>query len=254
MRSVVRAARIEDQVTLSRIAREHLGPGAEAADVLQETWPGYEHVNVQAGLDDWLSAPGREHRLVGVVGARHQEFGLADLLQPEGPGYLPHPGGVSRLRLPSGPAGETRAVVQCGLYLLSEGDRHTLLLLRGPASEIGRESTTVQVASGDAEADAAVARELRRLANVHNVFRGQVLSFGGEVFGHGGGLLQFHERPAMTADQASHVVIAVHLGWGTCVWLDICAGRMLTSTQAMSAPCVRLPRASSSCAAPTSRS
>jgi hypothetical protein len=34
-----------------------------------------------------------------------------------------------------------------------------------------------------------------------NVFRGQVLSFGGEVFGHGEAVLSFHRRPTMTADQ-----------------------------------------------------
>nr|WP_243850603.1 ATP-binding protein [Modestobacter marinus] len=34
-----------------------------------------------------------------------------------------------------------------------------------------------------------------------NVFRGQVLSFGAEVFGHGQTLLQFHRRPALAADQ-----------------------------------------------------
>jgi ATP-dependent 26S proteasome regulatory subunit len=34
-----------------------------------------------------------------------------------------------------------------------------------------------------------------------NVFRGQVLSFGAEVFGHGQTLLQFHRRPTLGADQ-----------------------------------------------------
>jgi ATP-dependent 26S proteasome regulatory subunit len=33
----------------------------------------------------------------------------------------------------------------------------------------------------------------------HNVFRGQVLSFGGEVFGHGETLLQFHRRADLAA-------------------------------------------------------
>jgi hypothetical protein len=35
----------------------------------------------------------------------------------------------------------------------------------------------------------------------HNVFRGQVLSFGQEVFGGGQTLLQFHRRPSLGADQ-----------------------------------------------------
>jgi ATP-dependent 26S proteasome regulatory subunit len=46
-----------------------------------------------------------------------------------------------------------------------------------------------------------VATEIRAAVLQHNVFRGQVLSFGSEVFGHGQTLLQFHRRPTLTADQ-----------------------------------------------------
>lgn len=46
-----------------------------------------------------------------------------------------------------------------------------------------------------------IATELRSLALEHNVFRGQVLSFGQDVFGHGQSLLTFHRRPALQADQ-----------------------------------------------------
>ena len=36
----------------------------------------------------------------------------------------------------------------------------------------------------------------------HNVFRGQVISFGGDMFGERAAVLQFHRRPSMTADDA----------------------------------------------------
>jgi hypothetical protein len=44
--------------------------------------------------------------------------------------------------------------------------------------------------------------EIRRLAVEHNVFRGHVIEFGGEVFGHGRStLLQFLDRPHMGREQ-----------------------------------------------------
>ena len=36
---------------------EHLGHDAGELEVVEETWPGYDHVNVQAGLDAWLADP-----------------------------------------------------------------------------------------------------------------------------------------------------------------------------------------------------
>src|SRR5690349_16046603 len=65
-RKVVGAARADDQATFARLIGEHLGGQAESLDVVEETWPVYDHVNVQAGLDAWLAEPGRVHQLVGV--------------------------------------------------------------------------------------------------------------------------------------------------------------------------------------------
>jgi hypothetical protein len=68
LRAVVGAARAEVRPTLSRILAEHLGTGATGLDVIEETWPGYDHVNVQSGLDAWLAEPVRTWQLVGVAG------------------------------------------------------------------------------------------------------------------------------------------------------------------------------------------
>jgi ATP-dependent 26S proteasome regulatory subunit len=75
------------------------------------------------------------------------------------------------------------------------------VLLRAPNPEFGRNETSVQVVSTDPAAAADAAAEIRASTLEHNVFRGQVLSFGQEVFGHGQTLLQFHRRPTLTADQ-----------------------------------------------------
>ena len=204
VKAVVGAARAEDRVTLSGLLLGHLGTSGAALDVVEETWPGYEHVNVQAGLDTWLSHGGRTAQLVGVVGFQHRPFGLGELLSagPEAHDpYGPRPGNASRVNRAAGPDGESRPCVRCGIYLVTEGAARTAVLLRGPEPESGMPQTTVQVVSTDPGQAARTAAEVRAAAMAENVFRGQVLSFGAEVFGHGQTLLQFHRRPTLGADQ-----------------------------------------------------
>ena len=52
----------------------------------------------------------------------------------------------------------------------------------------------------DSEASPSLGSRVRDLALRHNVFRGRVLSFDGEMFGHGETILTFHPRPVMRAD------------------------------------------------------
>jgi hypothetical protein len=205
LRGLVRAARADERPTLSRILADHLGPECGRLDVVSESWSDYEHVNVQVALDAWLAEPGRSHRLVGVTGFQHREFGLAELLTGDAGGrwHGVRPGNVARVRRPVGPGGEVQACVRCGVYLVVEdGDRRTALLLRDADHESGMPRVTLQIASTDADRAGQVAAELRRLTVVHNVFRHQVLSFGGgQMFEYGQTVLRFHHRPQMSADE-----------------------------------------------------
>jgi hypothetical protein len=197
-------ARADEQPTLASILREHLDPGADEFAVVGESWPMYEHVNVQAGLDAWLAAPGREHELVGVIGFQHQQFGIAELLDSTSGlhhPFGPRPGNVSRSNMACGPGGAVRACVLCGLFLVSDGERRTALLFRAADVHSGIPLASLQVVSTEDGFAAQAAAEIRELALEHNVFRGQVLSFGSEVFGPGETLLHFHERAPMEADQ-----------------------------------------------------
>jgi hypothetical protein len=200
---VVGAARAGERGTLARTLLEHLGTDDEL-EVVEETWPGYEHVNVQAGLDAWSAAEGRATELVGIVGWQHRPFGLAELLGQEPDPhdrFGPRPGTASRVNRACGPDGEVRACLQCALLLVTEGDVRTAVLVRSPEAEMGRPVVSIQIASTRPGGAAATAAEIRRMAFERNVFRGQVLSFGGDVFGHGEALLHFHRRPAMGAEQ-----------------------------------------------------
>jgi len=203
IRWAVQAARTED-TPLPGMLRDHLGPDAAGFPVVSGSWQGYDLVNVQAGLNGWLAGWRREHELVGLTGYQHESFGLADLLQPGAERMWLGVGSVAMAALPAGPAGQTLACVQCGLYLASDGDTRFALLLRGPADSDPDGDTTLEVACADQASAQRVIDEVRRLAIARNVFRGQVISFGDGMFGHGrgsgGGGLRFHDRPQLGRD------------------------------------------------------
>lgn len=204
VRGLVGAARADERPTLSRLLADHLGPDCGRLDVVAESWSDYEHVNVQVGLDAWLAELGRSHRLVGVSGFQHREFGLAEMLTGDEGGrwHGLRPGNVARANRPVGPDGQVQACVRCGVYLVVEEGARTALLLRDADHESGMSKVTVQIVSTDPERAAEVAAELRRLTVVHNVFRHQVLSFGGgQMFDDSQTVLRFHHRPRMTAGE-----------------------------------------------------
>ena len=171
-------------------------------DVVEETWPG-----LRPG-----QRPGRARRLAGRPGRDARAGrGRERLPAPRvraGRAARP-PDGRSRaardrataatINLACGPDGEVRPCVRCGLYLVTEGDRRTAVLLRGAGPEYG--SAAGRRCRWSAPSPDAAPRRPRRsgLALEHNVFRGQVLSFGGEMFGHGQTLLRFHRRPDAAA-------------------------------------------------------
>jgi hypothetical protein len=204
LRRVVQAARAEDE-PVRRLLQEHLGPDAGGMPVVSGSWQGYDHVNLQVGLDAWLSGRGRAHTLVGLTGFRHSSFGLADLMQSGTDHFGIGVGSVAMTALSAGPGGQTRACVQCGLYLVSDGDARLALLLRGPDDSDSDSDASLEVACADQAAAQRVVDEIRRLAIARNVFRGQVVSFGGEVFGQGRRrMLRFLDRPQL--DRASVVL------------------------------------------------
>ncbi|GAB3786887.1 AAA family ATPase [Nocardioides ungokensis] len=203
VRRFVSQARAAERPTFRSVIAEHLGVPLADLPVVDEHWPAYEHVNVQAALDAWLEAPGRRHRLVGMADYRHRgPFGLADLLGQDGSMHHhgPRPGNVTRTSMPSGPAGRTRECLRAALVLVEEGPDRIALLLRGADPESEMRGVSVEAVANRDGLATAVTAALRQLALDLNVYRGQVVSFGHSTFGERSSLLRFHERPAMTAD------------------------------------------------------
>jgi hypothetical protein len=196
----VAAARAEEQ-SVGRLLSEHLGAATSDLPVAQGSWPAYDRVNVQTALDAWLAAAGREHHVVGLTQYRHRDFGLSDLLHSTerwGPGV----GSVETQALPAGPGDLTRPCVQCAIYLTSDADGQAALLVRGPEDHGVIDGVNIEVAATGPDRASRIVAEIRQLSIEHNVFRGHVISFGDEVFGHhGSALLSFLDRPDIARDQ-----------------------------------------------------
>lgn len=209
VRRFVSAARADEVATLPRLLAEHLGPEVAALPVVSESWPPYEHVNVQLGFEAWLAGGGRDHELVGITGFQHRMFGLADLSQQETAMHGPGVGSVAMANLPSGPGDATHPCVQCALYLVRDGSTAYAVLVRGSDSRGPQQSVMVEVQAADPTRAAGLLAEVRALAIERNVYRGQVLSFGSDMFGPEQAPLAFHDRP--TLDRAALVLPAALL-------------------------------------------
>ncbi len=138
MQRTVAAARAEEE-SVSRLLADHLGTGDATPPIAMGSWPAYDQVNVQTGLETWLAEPGRAHQLVGLTRFRHRDFSLADLLQDRSQPWNPGVGSVATEAIPAGPDGATRACVQCGIYLVTDDDGVAALLIRGHVIAFGDE-------------------------------------------------------------------------------------------------------------------
>ena len=198
-RRIVRAARADDRPTFPRLLAAHLGR-LDGLEVVEESWPSYEHVNVQVGLDAWLQREGLDHELVGMAAFRHRDFGLTDLLRPRDvDSYGPVPGNVAWTQLPCGPGGQVRRAVRAGLYLVDDGTTQSAVMVVAGDPESGMSGLRVHIVANRPQAAAEIAAAVRALALEHNVFRGQRISFGRDMFGERDTVLQFHARPTTTA-------------------------------------------------------
>lgn len=197
LRRFVTAARADEKLTAASVLAEHFDGRTAALPVVSDSWPPHEHVNVQLGLENWLSVEGREHEQVGLTGFQHRMFTLADLLHPEHPMQVPGLGSVAMANQPSGPDGETHPCAQCALYLVNDAEGPLAILLRGSDSRGSQQSVLVEVMAADPERASTVLADIRIGADERNVFRGQVLSFGGQWFGPDQAPLHIHRRPVM---------------------------------------------------------
>ena len=194
----VAQAREAERPRFRTIIGDYLAVPTDHLPITEEQWPAYEHVNVQAALDAWTAV--RDHEVIGVTGYRHRgPFGMSELVGGGDPDvfHTPHPGNVARVTLPAGPDGLTRECYRAVVILARDGGAHVAVLFRGSDADDERRNVSVEIVADQPDAGARVAEELRALTLRHNVYRGQVVSFGHSMFGERGSVLQFHPRRPM---------------------------------------------------------
>jgi hypothetical protein len=203
VRRFVTQARADERPRFASIIREHLGVPVQSLPLVEERWPSYEHVNVQTALNLWTTDSVRQVETVGMTNYRHRgPFGLSDLLGGgDMDGFAPRPGNLSTVRLSSGPDGQTLECTRAAVFLVTEGDDRAVLLFRGSDPESDAYGVTIEVVATRPKAAAEITEELRRLAHEHNIYRGQVVSFGQDMFGERGSALKLHRRTPLESTQ-----------------------------------------------------
>jgi ATPase family associated with various cellular activities (AAA) len=169
----------------------HLGPGSAAWPVTASSWPAWDQVNMQAGLDAWLAEPGRWYQRMGPGGPdRPDGLAVGDLA-----------GMASPSEALAG-AGQAAASPAGGVYLVEDDDGGRLAVqLRGPAGGQPAGPVTLQVIAPDRDRGQQVLGRLRALAAEHSVYRGQVLAFTADGPGGPGDGPAFLDRTAVDRSQ-----------------------------------------------------
>lgn len=178
---------------------DHLGcPLAEIPNVAVHL-PSFEHVNLQRGLDAYLARHSPDATWFGVAGSRHFTT-VIDMLAEAARHGVFQLGAVDYTTVATGPDSSTEAV-QLGLVCTTAPDGTPVVLaVQGANDDHGELRCHLQVIAADRATAATVREEIERLTREHDVFRGQVLSFG--VSEHRGNqLLTFLPRPSLRADE-----------------------------------------------------
>ncbi len=195
----------------------------ELAEVVSvtERFPSWENVNVQRGADAYLAARHSDAEWFGPAGGgvRPHEDMLSLISTPSplgqvrvigGPGRrmtasAVRVGGPSDLRAgaatygtaASGPE-ENTEVVTLGLVATTAPDGAPVVVGIRDESRFGPPVCNLEILAADRAAATATRDEIDRLMRVHDVFRGQVLSFTASEH-HGNELVTFLPRPQVAA-------------------------------------------------------
>ena len=199
---------------LARRVTAHLGCELAAVVQVTERFPSWENVNVQRGVDAYLAARHSDPDWFGAAGLGHRPhedmLSLINMPTHFGPVRIMGPAGVrvgstgdlgvgaaSYGTAPVGPD-ENTEVVTFGLVTSTAPDGAPVVIGIRDESRFGPPFCNLEILAADQAAATATRDEIERLMRVHDVFRGQVLSFTASEH-HGNELVTFLPRPSIAA-------------------------------------------------------
>jgi hypothetical protein len=177
--------------------RAHLGCDLKDMAFVAEGFPAWEHANLQRGVDAYVAehSPGAKWFGISDMNRDHQD--LANMITRPSP--LQEISAVTHGTAAIGPD-EVMEVADFGLVLSTAPDHSPVVIGVRATERFGPPECRVEILGARRTAAVAVRGEIERLMRVHDVFRGQVLSFG--VSEHRGNeFLSFLPRPDLSAEQ-----------------------------------------------------
>jgi hypothetical protein len=176
----------------------HLGCELPQVVPVAEQFQVWDHVNVQRGLNAYLAAHGSTGSWFGAGGAGHRpDEGLLSLITMSVHIPMIRLAAASYGTAPIGPQ-ENTEVVGLGLICSVAPDGTPVVICLHLVKQFGPPHCSLEVLAADPAAGAATRDEINELIQLHNVFRGQVLSFSQSEH-HGNELVSFLPRPAIAA-------------------------------------------------------
>src|SRR5690606_38689870 len=156
----------------------HLGCELKHVVNVVAAFPGWEHANLQRGVDAYLAAHPPDPEWFGIAGEGREHEDVVNMLARAARGWEQYePGAVDYEAVAIGPD-ETTEVISLGLVLTeAPGGVPVVLALRGPQEHMSPQCQVVVLAPDRASAK-STRDEIERLMRQHDVHRGQVLSFG----------------------------------------------------------------------------
>src|ERR671918_2676830 len=150
-------------------------------------------------LNAYLAVEGRTHRLIGLGGSQRRWMTLSEIVSSSEHAGVAL-GAVDYTNVPISPD-ETLACVAFGVYLIEQAGARLAVLVRLGDERSGEPGLSLEIVCRERDAALAMLAELRALMVQHNVFRGQVISFGESRMGHMTlGPIVFHNRPRLERD------------------------------------------------------
>jgi ATPase family associated with various cellular activities (AAA) len=201
LRDVLRAVEhtlAEEDSPLLRTVTDHVGcPIGEIPNV-SEQWPGWEHANLQRGVDAYLAehSPGAEW--FGVAGPGRGHHDVIDMLTMARSGAF-RLGAVDYLSVAVAPDRSVDAVLFGMVRTVAPDGTPVVLVMRGPAPH-HEPVCGLHVLAAKRATASAVRERIETLMREHDVFRGQILAFGFSEH-RGNQLVSFQPRPSLAAEE-----------------------------------------------------
>jgi hypothetical protein len=197
---------------LAQRVTAHLG--CELTDVVPvtERFPSWEHVNIQRGVDaylaarqgdaQWFGPSGGGHHphedMLSMIGGTSGSFGPVRVIMAGGVRIRPSGVGTASYGTAAVGPDENTEVVTLGLVMTTAPDGAPVVIGIRDESRFGSPSCNLEILAADRSAATTARDEIERLMRLHDVFRGQVLSFTASEH-HGNELVTFLPRPQIAA-------------------------------------------------------